>query len=260
MQNFLNKKASEQDTAVVFDLGGNFSFRFEQADGNMALPIWLGGKPHLLGKVGVCGEKPFKDLIAKLLPLLNTNTNQPKIVLPPILRYISGGCCQDATHAGNATEDNHAVTMIGQAQVARLRKVLRGELAGSALVNYWVLDILEDLAPTSAGGLAGVEESAFELINLFTGDNVHLTGVGYGRLAVSIPRGIDHVAKKRLESECVVTGELKNFYWRGFVSHKGSSRPKPTQNKLKMRGRGGWGGPGRGGHGGHRRHHNFPYS
>ena len=103
-------------------------------------------------------------------------------------------------------------------------------------------------------------ESAFELINLFTGDNVHLTGVGYGRLAVSIMRGIDHVAKKKLESECVVTGELKNFYWRGFVSHKGSSRPKPTQNKLKMRGRCGWGGPGRGGHGGHRRHHNFPYS
>ena len=172
VQNFLNEKASEQDTAVVFDLFGNFSFRFEQADGNMALPIWLGGKPHLLGKVGVCGEKPFKDLIAKLLPLLNTNTNQPKIVLPPILRYISRGCCQDATHAGNATEDNHAVTMIGQAQVARLRKVLRGELAGSALVNYWVPDILEDLAPTSAGGSAGVEESAFELINLFTGRNM----------------------------------------------------------------------------------------
>ena len=82
----------------------------------------------MLGKVGVCGKKPFKDLIEKLLLLLNTNTNQPKIVLPPILGYISGGCCQDATHAGNATEDNHAVTMIGQ--VARLQKVLRGELAG----------------------------------------------------------------------------------------------------------------------------------
>ena len=130
VQNLLNEKASEQDTAVVFELFGNFSFRFEQADGNMALPIWLGGKPHLLGKVGVCGKKPFKDLIAKLLLLLNTNTNQPKIVLPPILGYISGGCCQDATHAGNATEDNHAVTMIGQ--VARLQKVLRGELAGSS--------------------------------------------------------------------------------------------------------------------------------
>ena len=49
VQNFLIEKASEQDTAVVLDLMGNFSYRFEQADGNMALPIWLGGKPHLLG-------------------------------------------------------------------------------------------------------------------------------------------------------------------------------------------------------------------
>ena len=113
VQNFLTEKASEQDTAVVFDLFGNFTFRFEQEDGNMALLIRLGGKHHRLGKVGVCGEKSFKQLIAKLLPLLNTNPHQPKIVMPPIPRYISGGCCKDHTHARNATEENHAVTMIG---------------------------------------------------------------------------------------------------------------------------------------------------
>ena len=60
VQNFLTGKASEQDTAVVFDLFGNFTFRFEQEDGNMALLIRLGGKHHRLGKVGVCGEKSFK--------------------------------------------------------------------------------------------------------------------------------------------------------------------------------------------------------
>ena len=38
---------------MVLDLMGNFSYRFEQVDGNMAIPIWLGGKPHLLGRVGV---------------------------------------------------------------------------------------------------------------------------------------------------------------------------------------------------------------
>ena len=113
--------------------------------------------------------------------------------------------------------------------------------------------------PNGKGGAAGVADSAFEPINLFTGDNFHLTAAGYCKIATSIVSGIEQVVRKQLESECVVTGELKNFYWRGFVSHKGSSRPKPTQHSMKMRGRGGWGGPGRGGQGGHRHHHhNYP--
>ena len=81
------------------------------------------------------------------------------------------------------------MTMIGH--VARLRKVLRGELSGSSLVNYWVPDILEDLAPKAKGGAAGVADSALELINLFAGDNVHLTAAGYGKIATSIVSGIE---------------------------------------------------------------------
>ena len=49
---FLSETDSGPGTAIVFDLFGNFTYRFEQSDGNMALPIWLGGKPHLLGNVG----------------------------------------------------------------------------------------------------------------------------------------------------------------------------------------------------------------
>ena len=108
---------------MVLDLMGNFSYRFEQVDGNMAIPIWLGGKPHLLGRVGVCGDKVIKDLVAKLLPLLHTNESHPKVVIPPIFRYINGGCCQEATHAGNSLEDNHATTMIEK--VTHLRKIVR---------------------------------------------------------------------------------------------------------------------------------------
>ena len=40
---FLSETDSGPRTAIVFDLFGNFTYRFEQSDGNMALPIWLGG-------------------------------------------------------------------------------------------------------------------------------------------------------------------------------------------------------------------------
>ena len=70
---FLGGVASEGGAVVVFDLLGSFSYRFEQADGNMALPIWLGGKPHLLGKVGVCSDRTFKDMVTKLI--LSSSSN-----------------------------------------------------------------------------------------------------------------------------------------------------------------------------------------
>ena len=256
----LQSVASEQGTAVVFDLFGNFVHRFEQADGNMALPIWLGGKPHLLGRVGVCSDKTFKELIIKLLPLFGSHPQIPKVILPPIPRYLGGGCCPESTHAGGVAEPNHAANMVGH--TAHLRKILRGELSGSTVPNYWIPDILESLAPSTAEDPAGSAANTFELMSLFSGDNVHLTPLGYARLAVSIVGGAGCAQKKQMESECVVTGVIQNFYWRGFVSQVGSSRPKMSQQYMKMRGGRGRGGPGRGGRGGpgQRHHHQHPYS
>ena len=108
---------------MVFDLLGSFSYRLEQADGNMALPIWLGGKPHLLGKVGVCSDRTFKDMVTKLIPLLGSHTQVPKVILPPLPRYTCGGCCAEATHASNTANADHAVNMVGR--VSHLRKLLR---------------------------------------------------------------------------------------------------------------------------------------
>ena len=240
VEKFLKELDSGPGTVLVFDLFGNFSDRFEQSDGNMALPIWLGGKPHLLGRVGVCQDQNLKDLVAKLIPVLSTHGDIPKVILPAIPRYISGGCCQEPTHASNSQEEGHAVAMI--AKVAHLRTVLRGELAGSSLTNYWVPNVLDHLAPSASGGSAADAEGHFELSSLFTGDNVHLTPLGYGRLAECIANGINEAVKRSLEQECEVTCEIRMHYWRGFSSRNGSSKPKHSQQMLKMRGRGGRGG------------------
>ena len=227
----------------------------------MALPIWLGGKPHLLGNVGVCNEQNLKELIAKLIPVLSTHSDSPKVVLPAIPRYIGGGCCQEPMHASNAQDAGHAAAMI--AKLSHLRKTLRSELAGSSLTNYWVPNLIEHLALSAEGGSAADADDHFELSSLFAGDNVHLTPLGYGRLAVCIASGIQEAVKRRLESKCEVTCVLKNFYWRGFSSHTRSSRPKLLQHALKMRGRGGAGGAfghGGGGRGWGSSRPHIPYS
>ena len=96
-------------------------------------------------------------------------------------------------------------------------------------------NLIEHLDPSAAGGNVANADGHLELASLFAGDNVQLTLLGYGRLAVCITSSIQEVVKQRLESECEVTYVLKNFYWRGFTSHTRSSRPKLLQHALKMR-------------------------
>ena len=73
---------------------------------------------------------------------------------------------------------------------------MRGELSGSTVPNYWIPDILESLAPSTAEDPAGSAANTFELTSLFSGDNVHLTPLGYARLAVSIVGGAGCEQKK----------------------------------------------------------------
>lgn len=78
------------DSAMVFDLFGNFTYRFVQADGSLALPIMLGGKYHLLGDLAVVQEGTFKGVVSKSLEILGLQKECLKIVLPPIPRYLKG--------------------------------------------------------------------------------------------------------------------------------------------------------------------------
>ena len=99
--------------------------------------------------------------------------------------------------------------MVGR--VSHLRKLLRGELGGASIKNFWVPDILESLAPAAADAPAGSAANTFEISSLFAGDNVHFTAQGYARLAVSIVERAGLALKKQMESECVITGAVKSY-------------------------------------------------
>ena len=111
----------------------------------------------------------------------------PKVILPPIPRYISGSCCDIAGHGDNAGTAEHARLMTEK--VAHLRKLLLTELGNSNLEGYWVPDILSGLAPRSEGGETPLDDIAAELGSLFGGDNVHLTPHAYAKLAETLTGG-----------------------------------------------------------------------
>ena len=137
LSNELAKLNNLENTTFVFDLLTCNAYRFIQADGGLALPVKIGARYHLLGEVALCDDKTLKAAIAKILPLLGSIA-APKIVLPPLPRFIAGGCCSEGTHARNAGMDGHGEKMLKG--ILHMRKVVRGELAGSTLNTYWVAD------------------------------------------------------------------------------------------------------------------------
>ena len=212
----------EPGSAIVFDLFGNFSYQFEQEDGSMALPILLGGKYLLLGKVGVCSDTAFKSFVKNMAGLFAAAPGTPKVILPTIPRYISGSCCVVRGHGDNAGSAEHPLEMTEK--VTHLRKLLRTELGNMSLDGNWVPDILSGLVPSADGGETPIKDSSAELGSLFSGDNVHLTPNAYAKLADTVVRGVGAAVKKSMQAECQITGEKRNFYWRGFSSPRGSTK------------------------------------
>ena len=98
----------DQATAIIFDTFGNFVHRFEQEDGCMALPVLIQGAHHLPGRVGVCEDSVFKTLVSGLIPVFGSKNGPPVVIMPPIPRYMLGGCCNDNSHCKNVTKPDHA--------------------------------------------------------------------------------------------------------------------------------------------------------
>ena len=240
-------------SAIVFDLLGNYTYRYEQADGGLALPVPLYNGHHLLGDIDVVADKAMKSLLSTLVPLLGCRSDVPVVVIPPIPRYICGGCCTEPGHSTNTGNRDYTLIMVNK--VAHLRKILRGELKGSSLMRYWVVDAVTDLSSSSVGK-ADPQGSVSALADMFTSDNVHLTKLGYTRLAGSIADAAQTANKKQSTADCIITGETRQFYWRGFTSLHGGKRAAHSASTHRQGG-GQTGGPTRGGFTRQRGHH--PY-
>ena len=271
MQEKLTGISLEPGTAVVFDLFGNFTYRYEQEDGGMSLPVPIQGVHHMFGKVDVCTDEMFKSVISKLVPVLSQLSSVPCVVLPAIPRYLKGGCCGDQSHATNAGKPGEDTILVEK--LLHLRKLLKTELASSSCTGYWVPDVVAHLSATAVSAPVSMQDKVSKLRELFSSDCVHLTGLGYTRLGECIAEALKLAVERRRDTaECVVSGVKRSYYWRGFNSIKGGSRSSFTASGYKSkpdigsarggrgfhpyRARGGQRGRGGGGSGGSRSYRN----
>jgi hypothetical protein len=229
-------------SAVVMDLLTNSTYRYKQFDGTLALPFKEGGAYHLPGNITVCSESNFKRILGQLQQILLSCQNTIKVILPPMPRYLSGGCCGNPAHCTNMAQEDFGTTLLSK--ISNLRSAQKLELNKMCVANYWLLDgIASLLGFEPKQSRPSTRECAEKLKSMLSKDNVHFTNDGYRNIVQCIFVAICGMFNGTLtKSEQNTSGTVSgtgtgtrklSFFWRGFVSPVGADGP--PENKLAGR-------------------------
>ena len=195
-----------------------------------------------MGDISLDSDRSVSELIENLKPLFALAKKHFTVIMPPLPRYVFFGCCLDKFHSTNVGEEGYSAQILEA--TLHFRKLVKTSLVGNEdLGQFWVTDTLACLGtipPT-------MPEKLNQLRACLGPDGVHLTEVGRMHLFNNLAKIILDMKSGSIgrppktavaAASSSVTG--KTFYWRGFVSDRGSvSRPAAHRG----RGRGGRGGP-----------------
>jgi hypothetical protein len=202
------------DAIFVFDVLGNSSARFEQADDSSSLPVKLRGSHHLLGNLKMMEGSHIEQALSPVSHLFkNILKSKQKIFIPPIPRFVCGSCCKELDHGPNIRSSGHGERMLGEH--CRIRNTLKESLIRGGVQNMRVLDTL--------GSITGKNTlpSQLDSLKLITArDNVHLTGGGYLSLAQGILSEAQKFGETKVKGKHSLSGKQPTHQveWHGFVS------------------------------------------
>jgi len=233
---------SAADTFFVLDLFGNSTTRYRTPDDSTspATNMGRGVGWHMLGNIAWASDRELNDQLDSLKPVFSSIKDANKIVLPPIPRYMFGGCCDSKEHAGNTRSAEHPSTSISEH--ARMRNVIKQKLVGGNNSNMKVLDFMGIYTSTHNSA----KEKAEALKQYYNSDHVHLTPTGYSKLAEAVNITISSIQSQRNIStkSKAIKQHITPRMWKGFRSTVGTGATAVVEASTS-------------GNGGNRRHH--PY-
>jgi hypothetical protein len=81
-------------------------------DGTRSLPAkGDGNQYHILDRLVYIERAGFKELFMLALPLLRAGLNHTKVILSPLMRYVTSSCCANAGHMTNRREKSFPAAM-----------------------------------------------------------------------------------------------------------------------------------------------------
>ena len=136
---------------LIADLFGNTSVKYRQEDDTLALTVKTGGGSegggwHMMGDVVASPDEALVGQVRGLVQVLDFLKDIKKVFIPPIPRFVFGGCCASKHHAPNTSEPNHLVKMI--TEHIRQRHTITKALVNSKATHFRVTDVLSICAAT----------------------------------------------------------------------------------------------------------------
>ncbi len=99
------------------------------------------------GPVTVCSDLIFKKLLQIILPLDTESATLGKLFIPPLPRYVFGGCCKESDHCTNRREVTYQKKLLDK--VDHLWALLKSKLKKLGTTKHWVMDGWRDLIRSS---------------------------------------------------------------------------------------------------------------
>jgi hypothetical protein len=146
---------SDKNSVIIYQLFDNDSYFGTNTDGSCLKPFKQGGKYHIQGDLQMADRDQLKVLVGRATPLLRAGGEADKIVLVPLVRYVTAKCCSNPAHITNFNDDSwgdlHANRLTEMRKwlgdicfFKRIRNFrvwcpneLLHECAGKAVQSYW---------------------------------------------------------------------------------------------------------------------------
>ena len=165
-----------------------------------------------------------------LWQVLDSLKDFKKVFIPPIPRFVFGGCCASKHHATNTSAPDHPVKML--AEHIRQWHTITKALVDSQTTHFRVTGIF--LASHDS-----LTEKARKICTFMHRDIVHLTPAGYRQLAEEIVLDCNIISSKQQSSAkqlmSTTAPPSEEKMWRGFRTTRGVGRT----SAAPQRGRGG---------------------
>ena len=187
----------------------------------------------MMGDVVPSPDEALVGQIRGLRPVLEILKDVKKVFVPPIPRFVFGGCCATKHHAPNTASPDHPATMI--TEHIRQRHTITKALIDSKTSHFRVTDVLSIYSSTHDT----ITDKARKFRTFSHKDNVHLTPAGYKLLAEELVMDCNIISAKQnsaKHAEPKPTPPCEEKMWRGFRTTRGVGRT----SSAPQRGRGGF--------------------
>ena len=144
---------------------------------------------HLEGNVVLAGKEIVGERFALAAPLLQAVSGYNTILLSPIPRYLTGGCCREESHCSNWAEEDFALHQLQSLE--KTRQQLRDCVFRSKSKAVMIMNPVRLF-----GGKRDLAETAEALKAVWGRDPVHPEPAVYQRIAEELIVELANVAEK----------------------------------------------------------------